>query len=624
MKKMLIIFFTLLLFISVFVLSFFNNKNGSLETNTVEKNKSFAIMLQNKDMTGYVKSLTNSWPSDMILNEELTNCMDAYGNYIDNPITFKNGIITVKSNKKIYCYLYFDIDPATLGESIGNYLIDNNISGLQKEFIGEDTLYRFSGTTGNNGINNYICLGTQEKCIDGSDNMYRIIGIEPSTGAIKVIKQSPYLSSTIYTVDVGSSYPVSQMSSKINNDWLSSINFSNLIQEHEWDIDEVSNRPSNRQTAINSEKTKTTIMNVGILALSDYYLAYDGDQNWTDSYGNYASNWIHTVNNGGAKDEWTMTPYSSVSVNHVMSNGTVHSYQNGIFSYKYAARPTFYLKPTVKYVSGDGTIDNPFIVNLVEKTITLVETETFGEYLVENKISGLQQDFIGDDTLYRFSGTFGNNFISNYICLGVSEKCSSGSDDMYRIIGVEPSTWNVKVIKETLYVSNVKYNVDSTSTWNNSSLWSTVNSNWLSSINFADLIQKHSWNSATVSANPSSRKEVINAEDESSINGYIGILSLSDYYLAYREDQNWTDFYNNYANNWIHIINNGGSETEWTMTPKTSSSVSHIMSNGTVHFYQEHNKYSYSARPTFYLKSNVEYVSGNGTSNNPFIVKLSS
>ena len=102
----------------------------------------------------------------------------------------------------------------------------------------------------------------------------------------------------------------------------------------------------------------TTDAPVGLMYLSDYLYAsgyYSSSDTTTQSayyFGN--NNWLYKGY------EWTITPYASASIRvwHV-SSGYVNDYATNP---PYAARPTLYLKSTVSILGGDGTIDDPYVI----------------------------------------------------------------------------------------------------------------------------------------------------------------------------------------------------------------------------------------------------------------------
>ena len=93
----------------------YNNKNTKLdevELNINEKNRMFAIMLEQEDGT-YKEDTSNTWPtSGYKYNASMSGCIDINGNKLDGVLTYDstNNIATVDTGKTSYCYLYFDKD----------------------------------------------------------------------------------------------------------------------------------------------------------------------------------------------------------------------------------------------------------------------------------------------------------------------------------------------------------------------------------------------------------------------------------------------------------------------------------------------------------------------------------
>ena len=59
--------------------------------------------------------------------------------------------------------------------------------------------------------------------------------------------------------------------------------------------------------------------------------------------------------------EWTISRNSSLSVSALSVNSTGNVSDTLVAGSIYAIRPCFYLASNVAYVSGDGTINNPYI-----------------------------------------------------------------------------------------------------------------------------------------------------------------------------------------------------------------------------------------------------------------------
>jgi len=94
-----------------FMYKSWNNKNVVLDNvklKSINTNNGFAIMIEQEDGT-YKESASNTWPEDMMYNEEKSGCIDSNGKAIENSLTYESGIATIKANKTSYCYLYFDL-----------------------------------------------------------------------------------------------------------------------------------------------------------------------------------------------------------------------------------------------------------------------------------------------------------------------------------------------------------------------------------------------------------------------------------------------------------------------------------------------------------------------------------
>ena len=104
----------------------------------------------------------------------------------------------------------------------------------------------------------------------------------------------------------------------------------------------------------------STISKVGLMYASDYLYAssYFADSDTTTAasqyYGN--KNWLYRGN------EWTITPRADNSFNvfAVYNYGFLYVFCDS--DRGYGVRPTFYLKSTIGISGGDGTIDNPYIL----------------------------------------------------------------------------------------------------------------------------------------------------------------------------------------------------------------------------------------------------------------------
>ena len=282
--------------------------------------KKFAVMVQNGD--GYVEytSEDGTWPSEDDYEFKEAKCIDNNGSLVQNAVTFANGKVTLKTNKTIYCTLYFDESIKTTIQLLRKNDPQNKLSS---ETVGG--MYRYQGKN-TDTINNYICFGTDNKedCACTDENtcddtkldkyMYRIIGITED-GQLYLIKmkgaeegdnKSYYWGIKDYqetwpTADVW--YGLNQSNQGIfikntrydymneGNDWY------NKIESHNWKYGELKDVSNNGLNVYETENAWNDAKEakIGLMYVHDYYLAYDNNRNWSSDYD--TSNWIHFVNN---------------------------------------------------------------------------------------------------------------------------------------------------------------------------------------------------------------------------------------------------------------------------------------------------------------------------------------
>ena len=150
----------------------------------------------------------------------------------------------------------------------------------------------------------------------------------------------------------------------------------------------------------------------------------------------------------------------------------------------YNVRPVMYLKLDVKYLSGDGTETNPYIVKYegTDTTSNMYATcknSSLGTCLINNKdklvTSGLVNTLDNDmssEKIYRYQGVqvdVNTPYVDNYICFGTKE-CSIGDENSYRIIGVTESGM-LKIIKQSNWQKSAWNTYNSNITWNASTLF---------------------------------------------------------------------------------------------------------------------------------------------------------
>ena len=308
--------------------------------------------------------------------------------------------------------------------------------------------------------------------------------------------------------------------------------------------------------------TTTVTASVGLLNMYEYQSSYHGTT-YSNGYLNNGLYW------------WTLTPYSSSRVRHVVgSYGYASDYSPSDTN---GARPSINLKSSVKIVDGDGTIDNPYRLN--------------GDN--DNNLSGTLLSS-------RYSG--------EYIRFGNDE------NNLYRIVSHENGTGTKIVSAEPLKSSGtfITSAFDSNSSVNYSSsttIGTFLNGEYLNSYvdsTYSDMIEDSiTWYLGTVGDGTSYKLAKYTDTNMSgyatSTNAKVGLLRMGEL-MAGQFDR--------YGNNTNY----------WTLTSYSASYVRHVNRDGNASSYSSSS--TLGARPSLNLKSNVQIVNGDGTLNSPFEIQL--
>lgn len=238
------------------------------------------------------------------------------------------------------------------------------------------------------------------------------------------------------------------------------------------------------------------------------------------------------------------------------------------------------------------------------------------------------------DNSYRYSGANPNN----YVCFG-SDASPCPSDNLYRIIGVfdDVGEYQVKLIKAVMY-EFLAWNSELNNEWNpesniypdmknylNIDYYNTLNRKW------QDLINFHEWNVGGLEYEYAFRglvKTSYNYEISNSNNKVIdimkiGLMYVSDYGYAVNPDY-WIESLNDYgmnSDNWLYMDNTNGGWI-WTISRNSdnNSEVFYII-NGRIGNDNTPITSGKKIYPCFYLNSDVTYVSGDGSQENPFRIE---
>ena len=278
-----------------------------------------------------------------------------------------------------------------------------------------------------------------------------------------------------------------------------------------------------------------------------------------------------------------------------------------------------YLQKEEKVLRFDETCNDDSISCHIAKLYTGTQGEN-NIYYHDSKLTNG-----AEDNSYRYAGTSAD--VKNYICLGSSE-ATCPDDNLYRIIGVFGDNNHgvkdqqlVKVIKNTS-IGNIAWNTAVSNDWANASLNTTLNSTFKTEklSGFEDKIAEVTWRVSGYGTSGATAKNVYTGEITNATKTHtakIGLMYASDYGYATTPDYWATNLinYNSAAKNkdWLCL----GSH-EWLLPPDSSGTGSAWVVGSSGNVISGYNVVNtFAVRPSFFLTSSVQYVSGSGTSTDP-------
>lgn len=264
---------------------------------------------------------------------------------VTNMVVNRNLLNTLKKSIKD------DISDTNFTRYLINHSDDEKIN-LTK--VTKDNSYRFTGAN----PNNYIKFSE-------SDKTYRMIGI--IDGKIKVIDTS--YKEIEYNDTLNNSYENSTIKESLNNEYLITLNenIRNLLDESNWYINSIVRNYSNVDELTDEEISdkkngKYVTDKIGLPYISDYIYAYDS----TDSeYGKKISktnNWffqdnIWFITRVNYNNKMDMEYYEYVF--YLKNDGLIDV---SLVTEAKNVTPCFYLKSNIKYISGTGSLVDPYII----------------------------------------------------------------------------------------------------------------------------------------------------------------------------------------------------------------------------------------------------------------------
>ena len=349
-------------------------------------------------VSGEIKNLTKGNSVSIPLTSSVTNTANTQDKLVGNSYTINIEPYTSGDTKAFSCKLHADSTP------LADYLIASGKlwqSGLE----GDGYRYTGSGAVGTStNPNNFICFGTTDKtaCTANQDKyMYRVLGVfSDSNGEnhVKLIKYKQLISTTWNPTNADVNWEGSTLYTSLNGsgfltnatyDYLQNTEWSNRIENWTWsavNTKTYSNSGPNYYSITTQQmylhemnrSTKTSTVGewttpsakIGLMYASDYQMSLGSSAlaitgGTYDNRATLITGWMHQSNNDTTKNtwEWTLSRFGADSGYFlawgVASGGEVRDDPvNGAAG----ARPVFYLTSNQAYLGGNGSLDDPFMI----------------------------------------------------------------------------------------------------------------------------------------------------------------------------------------------------------------------------------------------------------------------
>lgn len=254
-----------------------------------------------------------------------------------------------------------------------------------------------------------------------------------------------------------------------------------------------------------------------------------------------------------------------------------------------------------------------------------------------------------DRTNLAFDGTTENNL--RYIGANPNNYVSFNGE-LWRIIGVMnhiddgsgSKTSRIKLIRSES-IGKFAWDSNNVNNWNIASLQTNLNSGtwetWKLSNEAKSLVKNAVWNlggtssSGVTSYFPSQiyeyeRGTLTYGTNLISWTGTVGLMYPSDYGFAVggidretcltKDLYHWNDTNNENckSNNWLY----DNEKTQWTMMPVMANSIFAIFVHSRGYVDQSYATQLFAVRPTVFLDPNIKIYDGNGSKENPYILKI--
>ena len=351
-------------------------------------------------VSGEIKNLTKGQSVSIPLTSSVTNTSSTQDKLVGNSYTIKIEPYTSGDTKAFSCKLHADSTPLADHLIASGNLWQSNLEGDGYRYVGSGAV----GTSTN--PNNFICFGTTDKsaCTANQDKyMYRVLGVFSDANGdnhVKLIKYKQLIQAKWNDTDADVNWGDSTLYAILNDsgfltnskyDYLQNTEWSNRIENWTWSAvniksDDGSDGPNYMHSLTPSQiylhemnrSTKTSTVGewtspkskIGLMYASDYTLSLGSSALalTTGTYTNRAllkTGWMHPSNNDTTKFtyEWTLFRIGATRggffAGIVDSDGSV---SGDNVADPFGLRPVFYLTTDTKFSAGDGSLENPFII----------------------------------------------------------------------------------------------------------------------------------------------------------------------------------------------------------------------------------------------------------------------
>ena len=605
----------------------FGNKNNTLDDIKLLDNKTnnlFAIMV--KDSNGNYNESSTFPEGAYVLNESMSSCVDNNGNKIDNVLSYSDGVVSARTNKTVYCYLYFDKDNSVYAKVLDDF---SNNNGVQKttDENGKDVYYYAGNVTNNNLLfNNYCWKMVRTTETDGVKLIYN--------GEVKYVNENEPIIQDKYSITINTPTGTPFTFDESTREWTSGIAGINSGENTiEFTVTEAGDYVLNYEVSSETDWDKGSFYKNGTGLKVDLSGLTSGS---IELNGLTTSDVIKVVykkdSSGNSNDDVVR-----FSIGKPNGNVTTSCNNKGT---------DVYLEPSrTKYNTNYNT---PAYVGYMYGTVyTSAEKSgsNFGTYYYGNDVTWNGTTYTLSDAESRAIADMYSKLSSkHYTCLSTSSSCStvyyiyymgSATDTAYymtlangkkienaldEMLNYNTTNSNIKTVIDNWYsinMTNVTEYLENAIYCNNRNIYDLGGWN-PSGGSLTTYLQFNDYNASNLRLTCQDKEDQFTLKvDSGGTLGYgnnaldypVGLLTSKEFYLAYNGSS--TNYLDNGDNYWllspINFDNNGA--------PRV-----HLVSYGSLGSSYVSNYYG--VRPVVSLKKNIKISSGTGEIENPYTVRL--